>query len=803
MTGVLAPSGGIPAGLRKPLAADDAAAAGAKGHAAGIVFVAPDGDILLLRRAPTEKNFGGHWSLPGGGVDAGETPEQGALREAREEIGAEIPSGSPGRLLDRRITPTGLAFHTFAFPVTEKFTPVLNDEHTGYAWANLDMLPGPLHPAVEQTLKERVGVAGDLDPDGWKGVREGFARWAAGEPGGAADEDLGDRDEVTMSVPLLLRLLEHAYEDVDSDEALHKMAEKAAAGGAALGMADYERIIGDAAKLSHAEVQYGPAIDDDRCRRCAHFQPDGPHCDLVADPIDPEGWCERFLVDQLVTDSARLAMDRASVREVDRDGRLRVVRAHITKADVNPYLGREIPGYRDLGLEPDKVYMMLRPPEELERAAPTLNGVPLLRKHIPVSADDPKQADVVGAIGTGAVFEYPYLDNSLIVWVAKDIEGIESDEKRELSAGYHYRPEMTPGNFDGKHFDGVMRDIAFNHVALVEDGRAGPDVVVGDSRETLDMAAKKPTRLAAIALGYTARAIRPLLAMDAQVDLMPIFKDVTTKTFNPKSITKQVADALKGKTIAMDVDIAHVNSMLDKLGSVAGKEPKTADESVSEPQHKAMEAAAHGKSNLGIPEEVGKEFEKADKGKTFDAEPLKAYLAEKGVAQDVIDGALELIHHEPKAGDEVEINVDPDDDEEKYPPAAADADKDDDKENKEMVTKHAMDSAIGAAVKAATAAARKTEREIAGARDRVRPLVGALASDLAFDSADDVYRHALKMLGHPVADDVRGSALTTILDLIPAPGRAQETRRIAMDSAASTENKLGDLIPGIDRIRAA
>jgi hypothetical protein len=34
--------------------------------------------------------------------------------------------------------------------------------------------------------------------------------------------------------------------------------------------------------------------------------------------------------------------------------------------------------------------------------------------------------------------------------------------------------------------------------------------------------------------------------------------------------------------------------------------------SVSDKQHKAMQAAAHGKSTLGIPKTVGKEFVAAD-----------------------------------------------------------------------------------------------------------------------------------------------------------------------------------------------
>ena len=123
---------GIPAGLRKR-AFDDVS--GAKGHAAGILFVAPDGDVLLCRRSGDEANYGGYWSLPGGGAEDGETPEQAAKREAGEELGQHGIFGM--RLLDRRVTPTGKAFHTFAKPVEEKFQPRLNEEHDGYMWVPL------------------------------------------------------------------------------------------------------------------------------------------------------------------------------------------------------------------------------------------------------------------------------------------------------------------------------------------------------------------------------------------------------------------------------------------------------------------------------------------------------------------------------------------------------------------------------------------------------------------------------------------------------------------------------------------
>lgn len=200
----------------------------------------------------------------------------------------------------------------------------------------------------------------------------------------------------------------------------------------------------------------------------------------AAEEDDERG--QRFAALGHAGDSAlRIALDRDSVRSFDQDGRLRVEVAHICKANICPYRGEEIPGFEELGLEPDKVYQLLRDPGELERAVESANTIQIMKKHVPVSADDPQQWDTVGATGSTATWNDPYIDNSLVVWVKDAIDDIESEEKRELSPGYHYVPDMTSGTWNGEPYDGVMRDIKFNHVALVEQGRQGTDIVVGDS----------------------------------------------------------------------------------------------------------------------------------------------------------------------------------------------------------------------------------------------------------------------------------------------------------------------------------
>jgi hypothetical protein len=145
----------------------------------------------------------------------------------------------------------------------------------------------------------------------------------------------------------------------------------------------------------------------------------------------------------------------------------------------------------------------------------------------------------VGAIGSDVEFNDPYLDADVTFWDATAIAGIETEAVREFSCAYRYVPDMTPGEWHGQRYDGVMREITGNHLAQVEVGRAGSDVMAADE----DI--MKTTKLGK-ALVVTLGGMSPkLMAQDAA--LLTLVGKASKKTFN--------AEETATKLIAMDAEL--------------------------------------------------------------------------------------------------------------------------------------------------------------------------------------------------------------------------------------------------------
>ena len=63
--------------------------------------------LVITRRAAGLRAHAGQWALPGGRLDAGEGPVEGALREVHEEIGLDLGPSAVLGVLDDYVTRSG------------------------------------------------------------------------------------------------------------------------------------------------------------------------------------------------------------------------------------------------------------------------------------------------------------------------------------------------------------------------------------------------------------------------------------------------------------------------------------------------------------------------------------------------------------------------------------------------------------------------------------------------------------------------------------------------------------------------
>lgn len=105
--------------------------------------------LYLMRKDPKHPDT---WGLPGGKLDHNETLIQAIERECTEELGS-MPDYIKLVPLEKFTTSDlGFAYHTFFCSVAEEFVPVLNDEHTGWAWIQSGVWPRPMHPGLWSTV---------------------------------------------------------------------------------------------------------------------------------------------------------------------------------------------------------------------------------------------------------------------------------------------------------------------------------------------------------------------------------------------------------------------------------------------------------------------------------------------------------------------------------------------------------------------------------------------------------------------------------------------------------------------------
>lgn len=172
-----------------------------------------------------------------------------------------------------------------------------------------------------------------------------------------------------------------------------------------------------------------------------------------------------------------------TARIPDSNGWYEVKDNPISRVGVFDYLGQSCGGS-----DPGHIYKVLRPAEELSdpECAASFRLLPWTDDHAFLGREEDgltpaEQKGVHGVIGEQVRFDpaTQMLLANIKVWSKSLADAIEAG-KRELSAGYRCVYDWTPGVWNGQPYDSVQRRIRGNHLALVDEGRMGPEVAVLD-----------------------------------------------------------------------------------------------------------------------------------------------------------------------------------------------------------------------------------------------------------------------------------------------------------------------------------
>ena len=117
-------------------------------QSAGIFFYSKSTQryLYLLRN----ENKNPTWSIPGGKIEKNETLLSGLKRECQEEIAYWDDEFKLVPI--QKFVNNTFAYHTFFCEIEEEFSPLLNDEHCGYAWVGNNRYPKPWHPGLFSTI---------------------------------------------------------------------------------------------------------------------------------------------------------------------------------------------------------------------------------------------------------------------------------------------------------------------------------------------------------------------------------------------------------------------------------------------------------------------------------------------------------------------------------------------------------------------------------------------------------------------------------------------------------------------------
>ena len=313
------------------------------------------------------------------------------------------------------------------------------------------------------------------------------------------------------------------------------------------------------------------------------------------------------------------------------------------KRDVNGFLNGKAPctniGVFTYKMPDGSIRREARLPEDVfaQDSLSSLKLVPLCNDH-PKEAVTPDNAKkyVIGSIGDGVDYDAYKVYAPIVITDKDTIDAVESG-KRALSCGYNCDIEEKAGNWMGVDYDVIQRNIRYNHVAVVDKGRAGDtavmkldgvDVPVGHivTQQNKDHTMK--IKLDSVEIEVDEKVGAAFNALSGKLDAAEKAAKDTTSAMQAKLDSAQ--DELKASKENLDAMPAMIESAVKARLDLVGQAIALGVEAKADQTDAAIKQAV-----------ILKAFPKADSAKLNDA----VYLTHR------FDAAIELLKDAPAKND--------------------------------------------------------------------------------------------------------------------------------------------------------
>lgn len=183
---------------------------------------------------------------------------------------------------------------------------------------------------------------------------------------------------------------------------------------------------------------------------------------------------------------------------------------------------------------------------------------------VPLDVQNTKDYSVGHTSGPASKHDDFFIKSTLLITQQKAINDILKSGKEQLSCGYHCEVIDENGIWEGQQYDSRQKNIRYNHIAIVDEGRAGPMAKIKLDSVDAIMSSEKSS-------GYQDQN---MFQLDAKGDSQNKGDIKMAIKFNLDGLEYELQDSLSGLATKMKEKLDNIASLEKDLANLKSENEK-------------------------------------------------------------------------------------------------------------------------------------------------------------------------------------------------------------------------------------